>query len=61
MQRLMRKGTYSFTARTILLSITLPSHTSMLTGVEPEVHGVTEDGLRMTYEYFAGRERGDVT
>lgn len=40
-QGLMRDGDYSLRARTILPSITLPSHTSMLTGVGPEVHGVT--------------------
>ncbi len=41
LQRLMREGTYSLQARTILPSRTLPSHTSMLTGVGPESHGVT--------------------
>ncbi|MGH7481429.1 MAG: alkaline phosphatase family protein [Longimicrobiales bacterium] len=40
-QALMRAGSYSLEARTILPSKTLPSHTSMLTGVTPEVHGVT--------------------
>jgi predicted AlkP superfamily pyrophosphatase or phosphodiesterase len=39
-QRLMREGTYAPDARTILPSTTLPSHTSMLTGVEPAVHGI---------------------
>lgn len=41
MLRLMREGSYSLTAQTILPSKTLPSHTSMVTGVEPAVHGVT--------------------
>lgn len=40
LQRLMREGAYSLEARTILPSITLPSHTSMLTGATPEMHGV---------------------
>ena len=40
-QRLMREGTYSLEAQTIYPSKTLPSHTSMLTGVPPEVHGIT--------------------
>jgi predicted AlkP superfamily pyrophosphatase or phosphodiesterase len=40
MQRLMREGRYSLTAQTITNSKTLPSHTSMLTGVEADVHGV---------------------
>lgn len=41
LQRLMREGSYSRNAQTILPSTTLPSHTSMLTGVGVEVHGVT--------------------
>ena len=39
--RLMKEGRYSLSASTIPLSFTLPSHTSMLTGVTPEKHGVT--------------------
>jgi len=41
LQRLMREGAYSLEAQTIFPSKTLPSHTSMLTGVPPEKHGVT--------------------
>lgn len=41
LQRLMREGSYSLLAQTIMPSKTLPSHTSMLTGTKPEVHGVT--------------------
>lgn len=40
LQRLMREGSYSLTARTIVPSRTLPSHTSMLTGRLPSAHGV---------------------
>ena len=40
LQRLMREGSYSLTARTILPSKTLPSHTSMLSGEPPDDHGV---------------------
>jgi arylsulfatase A-like enzyme len=40
-QRLMRGGSYSLNARTIMPSRTLPSHTSMLTGEEPDAHGIT--------------------
>lgn len=40
-QRLMREGRYSLTAQTIEISNTLPSHTSMLTGVGVDVHGVS--------------------
>ncbi|HMC53598.1 MAG TPA: alkaline phosphatase family protein [Gemmatimonadaceae bacterium] len=41
LERLMREGRYSLTAQTIPLSLTLPSHTSMLTGVGMDVHKVT--------------------
>jgi predicted AlkP superfamily pyrophosphatase or phosphodiesterase len=40
LQRLMREGSYSLAARTIMPSTTLPSHTSMLSGEPPEDHGV---------------------
>jgi predicted AlkP superfamily pyrophosphatase or phosphodiesterase len=40
LQRLMREGSYSLDARTIMPSTTLPSHTSMLSGEPPEEHGV---------------------
>ncbi len=39
--RMMDEGSYTFWARTIPESITLPSHTSMLTGVTAQRHGVT--------------------
>jgi predicted AlkP superfamily pyrophosphatase or phosphodiesterase len=39
--RLMREGAYSLTAQTILPSKTLPSHTSMLTGVDVDGHGIS--------------------
>jgi predicted AlkP superfamily pyrophosphatase or phosphodiesterase len=41
LRRLMAEGSYSLEAQTIFPSKTLPSHTSMLTGVPPEVHGIT--------------------
>ncbi len=40
LQQLMEEGAFSLEAETILPSITLPSHTSMLTGATPEMHGV---------------------
>lgn len=40
LQRLMREGSYTLAATTIDPSKTLPSHTSMLTGQPPELHGV---------------------
>ena len=41
LQRLMARGRYSLTAQTIAISNTLPSHTSMLTGVDADQHGIT--------------------
>ena len=43
-RRLMDEGTFTMWARTVPQSITLPSHTSMLTGVTPERHGVLWNG-----------------
>ena len=39
--RLMDGGSYSLAASTIMPSKTLPSHTSMLTGVTAETHGIS--------------------
>ena len=38
---LMQTSAYSLTAQTIFPSVTLPAHTSMLTGVRMEKHGIT--------------------
>lgn len=40
LRQLMRNGAYTMWARTTEISITLPSHTSMLTGVTPERHDI---------------------
>jgi predicted AlkP superfamily pyrophosphatase or phosphodiesterase len=45
---LANRGAYSWRARTILPSTTLPSHTSMLTGYTPDVHGVSWDDYNQT-------------
>lgn len=41
LQRLRLEGAAARRAQTIFPSKTLPSHTSMVTGVTPEVHGIT--------------------
>jgi predicted AlkP superfamily pyrophosphatase or phosphodiesterase len=41
LRRLMREGSYTLRAQTVLPSTTLPSHVSMLTGELPAAHGVT--------------------
>lgn len=48
--RMILEGSHSLEARTILPSITLPSHTSMLTGVGPETHGITWNDNRVASE-----------
>ena len=40
LQRLVKTGTYSMWARTTASAVTLPSHTSMLTGVTPRKHKI---------------------
>lgn len=47
LQRLMREGRFSLNAQTIANSKTLPSHTSMFTGVDSDRHGVTWNSDRM--------------
>lgn len=39
--RLMAQGTYTLRARTVMPSVTLPCHTSMLRGVDVSRHGIT--------------------
>jgi predicted AlkP superfamily pyrophosphatase or phosphodiesterase len=45
------RGAYTWRARTVMPSTTLPSHVSMLSGVEPAVHGIVWD----EYEPARGR------
>jgi len=47
---LARRGSYTFAAQTVFPSTTLPSHASMLTGVEPSAHGITFDEYRETFQ-----------
>jgi predicted AlkP superfamily pyrophosphatase or phosphodiesterase len=41
MDRLIEQGALSLTAQTVMPSVTLPCHTSMLRGVDPTRHGIT--------------------
>jgi arylsulfatase A-like enzyme len=47
---LAQRGAYTFAAQTVFPSTTLPSHASMLTGVEPSVHGITFDDYRDAFQ-----------
>ena len=40
LRRLLARGSFTFWARTTAVSVTLPSHTSMLTGCRPARHGI---------------------
>ena len=67
--RLMREGSYTLSARTIDPSTTLPSHTSMLTGLPPERHGVLwnnvataeADAIEMPNIFSLARAKGYST
>ena len=68
LMRLRAEGAHATEARTIFPSKTLPSHTSMLTGVGPEIHGVTwnsdrtaEFGVVETPTVFAIAKAGGFT
>ncbi|MSR06500.1 MAG: alkaline phosphatase family protein [Gemmatimonadetes bacterium] len=41
LMRLIQEGAATLTAQTVLPSLTLPAHTSMVTGLVPERHGIT--------------------
>jgi predicted AlkP superfamily pyrophosphatase or phosphodiesterase len=43
LDRLKREGAWTGQARTVMPSVTLPCHTSMLRGVPPERHGITSN------------------
>lgn len=67
-QGLMDAGSYTLDARTILPSRTLPSHTSMLTGMTPERHGITfnrslagEEIVQVPTIFEIARARGHST
>jgi arylsulfatase A-like enzyme len=44
LRKLMNVGSFSMWARTTDVAVTIPSHTSMLTGVTPEKHGIDFNG-----------------
>jgi len=66
LQRLVREGSYTFAATTILPSKTLPSHTSMLTGEPPDRHRVlwnsaataATDSIELPTVFSVARTRG---
>jgi arylsulfatase A-like enzyme len=51
---LVRGGAYSFWAKTTAVSITLPSHVSMVTGVIPQKHGILwNEDLEFAKPYYS--------
>lgn len=45
-RKLMARGIYTLRGRTVMPAMTLPAHTSMLTGLEPSVHKILWDDYR---------------
>lgn len=60
LQALMQTGAYSLVAQTIAPSVTLPSHTSMLTGLCPEDHGVDWNSYKPDRGYATGTDLFDL-
>jgi predicted AlkP superfamily pyrophosphatase or phosphodiesterase len=53
MHGMVEQGTYSFWAKTTAVSITLPSHVSMLTGVNPRKHKIEwNEDLPLTHPIY---------
>jgi len=50
LRSLLNRGSFSFWARTTEVSVTLPSHASMLTGVTPNKHKISWNDDRATWE-----------
>lgn len=42
---LWQTGAYTWNARTVMPSVTLPSHSTMFRGVSPQKHGICEDNV----------------
>ena len=53
-KELMATSSYTFHAKTINPSITLPAHTSMFYGVEPETHGVINNSAIKSFDLGNG-------
>jgi len=61
LQAFMQIGAYTLTAQTTFPSATLPSHTSMLTGLCPAKHGVNWNDYMPEKGYAKGADLFDVT
>ena len=63
-RRMVAEGVWAASSETVFPSVTHPSHTTIVTGVEPRVHGVLSNGLfnRETGERFhpTNKARTDV-
>jgi arylsulfatase A-like enzyme len=60
LKALMQVGAYSLVAQTIHPSVTLPSHTSMLTGLCPDKHGVDWNDYKPERGYANGTDLFDL-
>lgn len=53
LSRLASEGSFTAVARTVVPSLTVPAHLSMLSGVSPDTHGVRGESLAFTAEMAA--------
>lgn len=53
LKRLVSEGAATTTARTVVPSLTIPAHLSLLAGVPPDRHGVFSDRIELTAEMAA--------
>jgi hypothetical protein len=60
LQALMQQSAYSLVAQTIYPSATLPAHSSMLTGLCPDKHGVDWNDYRPDRGYANGTDLFDL-
>ncbi|MFC4763487.1 alkaline phosphatase family protein [Dyella koreensis] len=55
LQRFMKQGSYASEVRGVLPTLTYPSHTTLLTGVSPDVHGI---GGNLTFDPSNKNQQG---
>lgn len=60
LQGLIAQGAYTYAAQTVMPSVTLPAHASMLTGLCPSAHGVTWNDYLPENGYAQGTDLFDL-
>ena len=44
-ESLWKRGAYTWTAQTVMPSVTLPAHSSMFRSISPQQHGIQADNI----------------